>query len=173
MKNRRGASLVELMTTMMCCAVILGLSSSLIQAVIRSERLGTSHLTHGTTLDRVSHQFRRDVRAAKNFNFADVANEQGLHLNTSLSADHRVEYLLDSNSVIRTEWNGDKTVVRETFRLPIENGSRIVAEQRDGLPLLSLVLVLRPGKGSREESREFRVEAIQGKDNRFAVSVEQ
>lgn len=169
---RRGSTLLELLVAMAACSTLLVATVKLVGAVLRADRNQRDSLVQGAALNRLSRDFRRDVRAAREWHDADQPDVEGSIARLILDDGRSVEYTVREAWITRTETVAG-TSRRERYRLAAGWQARIVqADLKPGRTLaLSLVA---PSAESTDvddvpigKRRDWRVEAVLGADHRW------
>lgn len=138
MKNRRGASLVELLLIMSACTVVLTLSAELIHRVMIAQSKATTFLNAERSAQRLTAAFRRDVHAATERREGEEAKPaSGQLLALTLPDDRLVEYRLEQGTITRTLSENDATKAREQFVFPAE-ATASVASDDSGMITLTI-----------------------------------
>lgn len=173
--NRRGISLVELLVVMSGCSIVLSTSAVLIHRAMRAQ-LATRHFfDQERAAQRLSRQFRADIREAANVESDPEQLDSGAVVRISRPGDGSIEYRREANlpgTIIRMHQPESGAARREEFNL----GSRVqVAAQRlDGPDRLVLAVTAEDApvdpaasvtaKAVREAPSELRVEAVIGRE---------
>ncbi len=161
---RRALTLIEMVTTISVAATLTGIAMCLLVVMLRAERGGRAHVAEAESLDRLADQFRQDVHAAVG---ETVVSGKELHQwRLGLSGNRTVQYTIADNGISRDERTDSKDVRRESYALP--GGSNVaVAVDRATNPAV-VSLTIEPRDASLRSGHPFRVEAVLGRDLRFA-----
>ncbi len=191
MKNRSGYSLIEMIVVMTGGTVLMGIAVTLLCALLRAEGTGRALVERSASLSRLADQFRRDVHATDQAakGIWRLPGKEGITLrlparnaggksgvpapqaeraeNTPESAEpiRSVEYLADGGTVTRFEWIGDKLAGEESYNLGEGYSANIETVAADGRELVCLAIA--PTDASSAGSRQVRIEAVLGWDQRF------
>ncbi len=169
--RRRGFTLIEMVSAITAATVLMGIAVCLLCVLMRAEGNGREHLQRNNSLDLLADRFRRDVHAAvdvpkKTRYFGDVWT-------FPLAPDpaaHYVEYDARGEFVTRKKHGLEKPDSWETYALPKGCSARIETETAADGRLVRLVIT--PKDASKAVGRELRIEAILGRDHRFARRAE-
>jgi len=163
MKRRRGYSLVELLVVISMSSVMLGIITVLFTLLFRIERSGRDHVRHSAVLGRLADQFRRDVHATP---VGGVS--VGEPVQFSPAPDRTITYGTPHGAVIRIERVGSEEVRRESFVLPSSCSASIGSPPDAKGPTVTLSIAPRTDTQPRRPGRTLRVDALLGRDHRFA-----
>jgi len=141
--------------------VLLGVAAGLLCLLLRAERGGREHVYRASVVARLSDQFRRDVHAALHTIPADARRKaSGVF---ALPDDHVVAYRVRrGNRAPRTTRR--KARAAESYASPPIR-RRNCGSRRPAPSMASLVIRL-PTPAADE--REIHVDAVVGRDHRFA-----
>src|SRR5690349_13873210 len=114
MRTRRGASLVELLTVMSACTIILSMCGALIHRSMRSHADARAFFNVERAALRLSKQFRHDVHQAQGVSDSGSASDDRL-VQLKLSGGRTVEYRSGSQKVVRVLAHGGQTVSQDEF----------------------------------------------------------
>jgi hypothetical protein len=165
--RRRAFTLIEMVLVLGALAAMLGLCAGMIHLLLKLDRAQRAHLAETTTLGRLAPRFRQDVRAATSQ--ASMRDESGLVL--SRPGGPNVEYRARPGALVRTRRDGDRATSRDTYALPRFDTPQFQVEGSPGAAFVALVLRRKEGpsvRGPSPSPRAWRVEALLGKDQRFA-----
>ena len=159
MRKHRGFSLIEMLVVITVSAALLGICTSILHLLMRSERAGRDHLHQATSAARLARQFRNDVHAAITPPAPGDAARPGWRF--ELAPGQTVVYRIEPGRVDRTEWERQKLRRQESYDLPAGDTARIEppGHQRPATACLLL---------PQANRAELRVEAVVGRDHRFA-----
>jgi hypothetical protein len=177
MTTRRGVSLVEMLTLMSSCTVILTMSAVLIHRTMRAQEQTRYFFAVERAALRLAEQFRRDVHGARSAATDADAGDEGAFLRLEMPAGETVEYRSEEASVLRIVRRDGGPAAREEYFLA---EIRELSLQAEDSPR-RLTLTIRagadepvPARGKRAASiREqpigFQVVATLSRDLRFAA----
>jgi hypothetical protein len=131
--------------------------------------VGRAHLTEATSRDRLSRQFRADARSATRTKPDARADRPSDQLEMARSDGHVVQYQALDGRITRTERDGDRTVGRESYRLPSRGPISFRVRDEHGSTLASLIIRRRPFATGTDQGREYQIDALVGKDHRFSL----
>jgi hypothetical protein len=117
MMNRRGVSLIEMLTLMSSCTVILTMSAVLIHRTMRSQEQTRYFFAVERAALRLTEQFRRDVHRARNAVTADDELDEGVFLRLEMPGGVTVAYRSEEASVVRIVRGGQNPTGREEYSL--------------------------------------------------------
>lgn len=170
--TRSGASLIELMVVMTGVAVVLGLCTVTIQALMRVNADARAGLNSSATFARLASQFRDDVHASDDIQFqgdskgGDKPGDAPAvpRLRLTREAGMVIGYEATGGRVTRVESAPGKTARHESYRIGKDH--IVVFEGRDEGPLRFVAMVMSrdAGKGQIEPPRPIEVLALRGKD---------
>jgi type II secretory pathway pseudopilin PulG len=83
-----------------------------------------------------------------------------------LGPGHVVHYWVAGGAVVREEAVGGKRTGGDSFTLPEDYFADITVDGQE--PAAAVYLILAPREASRRRNREIRIDAVLGRDNRFA-----
>jgi hypothetical protein len=164
MTNRRGYLLIEMLTAITAGAVMLGISVGILGLLLRVERAGRDHGYRAMVLGRLAEQFRNDLHAA----LRQAPGEAGPkdQWRFEMGPDHAVTYRATADTLERDETAAGKPVRRESYALPPGCAARVDVSADRAPPLASLTVA--PAGTRCAGSREVRIDAVLGRDHRFA-----
>ncbi|MBX6314322.1 MAG: hypothetical protein IRY99_15625, partial [Isosphaeraceae bacterium] len=167
MRRRRGTSLVETMVVIATGGLVLGLCVILIQALLKLDRAGRSHLVEGMTLARLARDLRRDARAATaaEVKAGDAGPETRLAL--TLPSGRSIEYQIQARGLAREGKDDWGLPLVESYPLRPSQGSRWSVEREEGRPRVALLLRFGASEGEPGGWRSVRMEGRLGSDHRF------
>jgi prepilin-type N-terminal cleavage/methylation domain-containing protein len=164
--KRRGYSLIEMIVVLTVGATMLGIAVTMLGALMQAERNGRAHIGQNATLNRLADQFRRDVRGAKG-KLAVEKNDAGeTAWRLDLAAGRSVWYVADPDEIVREERTGHTILQQKSYSLPENYVATIAASDSAGLSIISLTIA--PTEASSRPGHEIRIEAVLGRDRRFA-----
>ena len=174
--HRRGFSLVEMLTVMSGCTVILTLQRRAHPPCDRTQEQTRYFFAVERTALRLADQFRQDVHHAREATTDAAALDDGAFLRLEMPGGEIVEYRSEETSILRLLRQDGDAVAREEFPLAAigeltlrDEGSprrlilAVSAEADDSPPGLEK----RPAS-IREQPIRFQVEAVLSRDWRFA-----
>ena len=176
MIRRRGISLVELLTVISGCAILMSLCGVLMHRSMQTQARTRYFFAVERTAMRLADQFRADAHRASGVETSDDELDDGAFLQLELPEDETVEYRREGASVVRLLSRDGAVVARESFSLasvgelsleedeaPPRLVLTIAADPDDSLPSMD-----RPAAGIRESPISFQVAAVLGRDRRHA-----
>ena len=169
MTNRRGLSLIEMVAAIGVMAILAGLSVTLISSLLRVERLERASLVQQTTLARLSREFRQDVRAARATEPSGADAEPVASIVLMSSTADNIEYQIKDDSIVRARRRSEQVVQTDIFKLPPGSTAHLAVSGKPGQAVVSLLIDRKAGKRGEGNSREFRVDARLGRDQRFVA----
>jgi prepilin-type N-terminal cleavage/methylation domain-containing protein len=160
---RRAFTLIEMIIVLTVGSVLTGIAVSLLVVLLRAERSGSEHVENSTVIGCLADQFRRDVHAA-----TKPPEINGHGIVRFASGGPVVQYTIDGRDVRREKIMADKSVGRrEEYRLPKD---WTAAVETDATTKPAIVrLTVGPQDAALRSAHEIRVEAVLGRDGRFAV----
>jgi prepilin-type N-terminal cleavage/methylation domain-containing protein len=161
---RRAFTLIEMIVAISVGAVLMGIAVSLLLVLLGAEQSGRTHTERSESLRRLADQFRRDAHAAIGEPMAGSEDRHGCRLR--LADNCSVRYAIHAGEILREEQSGAKDVRRESYALPKDSTAAIVVDRTTSPPTLSLTIV--PDDASLRSGHEIRIDALLGRDNRFA-----
>lgn len=178
MTTRRGISLIEMLTLMSSCTVILTMSAVLIHRTMRSQEQTRYFFAVERAALRLAEQFRRDVHGARSAATSGETLGEGAFLRLEMPAGETVEYRRDEASVLRLVLRDEGPTAREEFSLAEIRELALQAE--DSPRRLTLTISAGPdepvpslGKRAasiREQPVSFQVAAVLSRDLRFSAA---
>jgi hypothetical protein len=176
MKNRGGYMLVELAAAIAAGSALTAVAVGVIYLLIDLERTSRDQFRQALAAASLSEEFRRDVRAATALDLPekrDAPGQAGGGGRTEPDWQFRfpdrrlVEYRVADGELRRAEYDGEKLLRRESYRLPPGTEASIERSDVDGRTLVSL-RIAPPRNASREPvSRPCRIDAVLAADRRF------
>jgi hypothetical protein len=175
MRTRRGVSLIELLTVMSGCAIVLSTSAALVHRAMRAQSETRYFFDGERGALRLAQQFRRDVHRAAAATIDADAFASGVFLKLELPGVGAVEYRRDDASVVRASLAEGGAASREAFATPA--ASELTVDEADDPPRLVLTIVAAsprppaetPDRGARppgirDVPVSLRVEAVISRD---------
>ena len=161
---RRAFTLIEMLVTISVAAVLTGIAVSLLLVLFRAEQGGRAHVAQSRVAraagrpvpPRRSRRRRRDCRTGK------IGKSGG----SSLTGDGIVQYAIGAGERFARGADGSKDVRRESYALPKDSTAAIAVDRATNPPVVSLTIV--PNDASLRPGHEFRIDAVLGRDLRFA-----
>jgi hypothetical protein len=144
-------------------AVLTGIAISLLTVLLRAERSGREHVENNTVIRCLADQFRRDVHAATE---RPELKRHGIV--RFARGEPSVQYTIDGRNVRREKIMADRSVGRrEEYLLPKDWTATV---ETDAMATPAVVrLTIAPQDAALRSVHEIRVEAVLGRDGRFAV----
>ncbi|MBU4271908.1 MAG: hypothetical protein KKA28_08615, partial [Planctomycetes bacterium] len=143
----------------------------LLCVLMRAEGGGREHLQRSNSLDLLADRFRRDVHAAVDVPEKIIDHEAAWDF--PLAADgfsHYIRYEARSGYITRNEQTSGQPDRWDTYALPKGCSARIETETAADGRLVGLVIT--PKDALMAGGREVRIEAVLGRDHRFARRAE-
>jgi hypothetical protein len=140
MKSRHGISLVELLLVLSACGVILTLSTGLIERIMRAEMRARDSVRVEQTALRLANTFRRDAWRATKAELSMSDSVPGQVLRLSWAGSLSQEYRQSSDAVVRTTYDGQQILGRETFSFP-EHARIALGQESPSLVTLAITSV--------------------------------
>jgi hypothetical protein len=178
MIRRRGTSLVELLTVISGCAILLSLCGVLMHRSMQTQARTRYFFAVERTAMRLADQFRADVHRASGVETLDDELNDGAFLQLELPEGETVEYRREGASVVRLRSRDGEVVAREVF--PLASVGELSLEEEEEPPRLVLTIAAdpedslpsldRPAAGVRESPISFQVAAVVGRDRRHAAA---
>jgi hypothetical protein len=141
MKNRRGASMIELLLIMSACTVVLTLTGVLLHRAMRIQMQSRAHVNAERSALRLSEQFRSDVHQARAV-ASDFGKDDKLLLHLVLTDGRVAEYSRANGALLRRESGGDRPTRREEFSFP--GAHAVTIEHKSAPQRLALAIILKP-----------------------------
>ncbi len=124
--SRRGASLIETLSVMLICSLLLTASAGLIVSTFRIQRASLRHLHETRSIEACFHRMRRDAHAAFQASTAD----QKLIFQ---SMDRSIEYSISGDTIVRKlQLKTEATSSMETWTMPGKMKIQWSIEQASG-----------------------------------------
>jgi hypothetical protein len=178
MKTPRGASLIELLTVMSACTVLLSISAGLVHRAMFSHSHTRSFFDVERSALRLSGQFRRDVHQANPGEMETAAGGEAAFLRLKLPDEQTVEYRRAEKSVFRVLSRNGQTVSREEFPFRAVIDVSLREEESPRRLVLSIIggpaTAVSTSTGTRASAKfrdlpvSFQAEAVLGRNRRFA-----
>jgi prepilin-type N-terminal cleavage/methylation domain-containing protein len=163
---RRGYSLVEMTVVMTVGAILLGIAVTLLGALLQADRSGRAHIERNTTLGRLADRFRRDVHAGRGQPVAEKNKAGELTWRFDLDGACSVLYMAGLDEMVRQERVGKTILRQESYALPEDHRATIAVDGSAGSRIVSLTIA--PTESSLRPGHEIRIDALVGRDHRFA-----
>jgi prepilin-type N-terminal cleavage/methylation domain-containing protein len=160
---RRAFTLIEMLVTVSIGAVLMSIAISLLMALSEAEQGGRTHVEQNRAIQRLADQFRRDAHAAEDV-VVDGSSPKEWQL--KLTGNEVARYAVKGDDLAREERTGTKVIRRESYQLPKDSTAAIAVDRVANPPIVSLTLV--PNDASTQSDREIRIDAVLGRDRRFA-----
>jgi prepilin-type N-terminal cleavage/methylation domain-containing protein len=161
---RRAFGLIEMLVAISIGSVLMGIAISLLIVLLGAEQSGRSHAERSESLQRLADQFRRDVHAAVGEVTAGGEDPTGCRL--TLADGGSVRYAIGAGGISREERKGSTVVRGESYALPKDSTATFTVDRTTSPWTLSLTIV--PNDASMESGHEIRIDAVLGRDHRFA-----
>jgi hypothetical protein len=147
-------------------ATMLGIAVTLLGALIQAERAEQTHFGQNNVLDRLAGQFRRDVHASDGQVVADKSDAGKPTWRLDMAGRRSVWYTAGPDEIVREERIGHILMRQESYRLPEDYCATIAADPSAKPPLVRLTIA--PADAKLRPGHEIRIEAVPGRDARFA-----
>ena len=161
---RRAFTLIEMIVAISVGAVLMGIAMSLLVVLLGAERSGRAHVERSETLQRLADQFRRDVHAA--VGEVVVKGEKGQEWQMELTGNCIVRYTVAADGVSREERMESRDVRRESYALQKDSTVAIAVDRATSPSVVTLTI--EPKDASSRPGHEIRIDAVLGRDRRFA-----
>ena len=161
---RRAFTLIEMLVAISVGSVLMGIAVSLLLVLLGAEQSGRTHAERSESLQRLADQFRRDVHAAVGEVAAGGEDQHGCRLR--LAGGESVRYAIGGGGLSREERKGSEVVRGESYALPKDSTTAIAIDRTTSPWTLSLTIV--PNDASLGPGHEIRIDAVLGRDHRFA-----
>lgn len=171
MKNRNGKSLIEMLVVMAIMSVVMGITIKTTIIMMRADADSGQSTLSSTNLNRLAHRFRRDVHAATAAELIATADNAPKTLKLSMPDNVVTEYRPLNDRIVRLVRKGETPQSRDAF--PLLRGENRFELTTDQSTVVSLVHIRNTQQNSGKSPntpgrREIRIEAVQGKNHRFA-----
>ena len=133
---------------------------------MQAERAGRAHIGQNSVLDRLADQFRRDVHAAGSQVVAEKIEDEEPIWRVDLTDGRSVWYVAGSGEIAREERVGRTRLRHESYTLPEDYSATIAVHASANPPLVRLTIA--PTDASSRPGHEIRIDAVPGRDGRFA-----
>jgi hypothetical protein len=166
-RRRRGWSLLELLVVISAATLLLTIAAGLVFQMLKVGGAERSRVVAANNMERLGRDLRADAHAA-----SKVVDLSGGRLLLSLPEGRVVEYSVRGREILRTVRHGEKVHHREEYGLPSGAGPRFESLRDGTRPLIAIVLGADPARpGSRVEPgyRDYRIEAVLGRDAALAA----
>jgi len=166
--NRSAKSLIELMVVISVAFTMLAVAANSMHLLLDVERTSTASVVGTTNFSRLANLFRDDVHAGRSVSLIPEQNEQVSTLEIQMSDVQKTVYSIQDDRVVREVRHSQEVKHSDQFSLPA--GTNIF--KVDG-PNVSFVhrrnySDSKRAQSSTATSREIRVDAVVGRDHRFA-----
>ena len=160
---RRAFTLIEMVTVIGVSAALTGIAISLLLVLFRAEKNGRDHIGRAEVLRQLADQFRRDVHAADD---VTVNGKDQWRWRFRLPAGRIDWYMLGDDGLCREEKVLTQDLRMERYELP-RNSTAVVEVDRAKSPNV-IALTIAPKDALSQPGQQFRIEAVLGRDLRFA-----
>ncbi len=126
-----GVSLVEAIVAMGIATIMMGISITTMQTVMRAERETNKAAWYGSSFHRFSRLFRSDIHAANSLELQNEAILSSLEMTIQKPGNESVQYRIEENHVFRIVAREGKQVHQDTFYFPA--GSEVFFFERKRL----------------------------------------
>lgn len=172
MRSRHGKSLVEMLVVITAMSVLLGFVAQTFHTLRRAERASAQSLTQSVNLSRLARQFRHDVHAARQAERA-TADNQPEQLRLMRPDGTTILWSTTDDSVTRGEQRDGTRTAQERYRV---GPARLRFDLSDDGTQAALIVgppAVTPGIPAPPTGpKPLRIEAITGRDLRFATAAE-
>ena len=158
---RRAFTLVELAVVLTLTSILLSVLATSLHILLTAKASIEEQQNHARSVARFAFQFRADVHDANSATIEVPGKLRKLRLH--LGKLRFIDYFVEKGTTIRYRWQSKKLVSKEQFRLDEES---ITAFELTDQPRQFAAVVVTTGK------RATRIEAIVGRDHRFATGAE-
>ena len=173
-----GASLVEVVVAMGIASILMGLSITTLQTVMRAERASSKAVWLGASFQRFSRQFRADIHAATDLKLEKPADQESTELIIQKPDGQQVKYQIQEFRINRMVSQDQQRIHQDTYYLPEGSQAHFIRQQRlnqAGITILEPALVSSTsGRDVKNEdkqaalSNEFSIRSSVGHDYRLS-----
>jgi type II secretory pathway pseudopilin PulG len=160
MRKRRGFTLIEVLTVIICLTLLLGLSVALLRALMRAEESGRAAVIDATNLARLAHQFREDAHAASSVEIAPA------RLTFRLAEDRTSQYELRDDDLVVVHEGAADDRRQEAYRLKTFEQPAFSIDDANGSQIAVMRFPAQVHRGEPREHRALLIEAVVGRDAR-------
>lgn len=165
--RRSGKTLIELMLIILVVGVVTVISGKALVVVLNNERSGRESYLANQDRHRLASDLRRDVNSASATFLRDGRDgTPGQSLLLETAGNHDVEYTITESKVTRIETREAKPARRESYYLGHSGAQFEIQSGENDLVLLTAAISQRPEK-NLAPGRNYRIEAVRGRDLRF------
>jgi prepilin-type N-terminal cleavage/methylation domain-containing protein len=161
---RRAFTLIEMIVVISVSAAMMTIAISVLLVLFRAERSGRAHVAQAESLERLADQFRRDVHASPH---ATLKGKTGHRWQFDSAGNRTVRYMTDADSLWREEEIPSKNARTEPYMLPKDSAATVEINRSANPPVVTLTI--RPKDAALGTGQQFRIEAVLGRDLRFAL----
>lgn len=172
-RRRGGWSLIELVVAVSALSVLLMAAGGLVFRMLSIDKAERSKAAAASALDRLARDLRDDARAS-----AGPAEVADARLVLTMGGGRRAEYAIRGgrdSDVVRTVRLGDRAEHREIYRRPPGTVARFETGRDGPRTVVALVVSADPGSDTGKPAdaayRDFRIEAVPGRDARLGGRV--
>jgi type II secretory pathway component PulJ len=123
-----GISLVEVVVAMATATLLMGLSMTTLQTVMRAERETSEATWLGASFQRFSRLIRTDIHAAETLKLEPETDAKTLVIQKP--GQEQVTYRIEQFRIFRIVSRAGKTVHRDTFYFPEGSQAHFIRQQR-------------------------------------------
>lgn len=170
-----GISLVEVVVAMGIATVLMGISMTTMNTVMRTERETSKATWLGSSFYRFSRLIRSDIHAADSLDFLDDDTRNSPELTIKRSGNEVVKYRIEGNRIFRIVTRKDQQVHQDVFYLPEGSHAYFFQRKRSNQAGISIdrarQLNLRAQNDANKNeasTRELSIISIIGHDYRLA-----
>ncbi len=164
---RAGSSLLEMLALITALAILMGIASAILYAMLRVDRGERARSFAAANLERLARDLRADCRDA-----AGPIERSDARLLIPIGDGRAVEYLVRESDVLRIVRERGKARGSDTYRRPAGTRARFEESAEGASPVVALVLSADPSVGPDRPAdhayRGYRVEAAAGRHARIA-----
>ncbi|WP_145180099.1 type II secretion system protein J [Gimesia aquarii] len=170
-----GISLVEVVVAMGIATVLMGISMTIINTVMRTERETSKATWLGSSFYRFSRLIRSDIHAADSLDFLDGDARNSPELTIKKAGNEVVKYHVKGSRIFRFVIRKDQQVHQDTFYLPEGSQAYFFQRKRSNQAGISIdqarqfnIPVQKEVNKNEASTRELSIISIIGHDHRLA-----
>jgi prepilin-type N-terminal cleavage/methylation domain-containing protein len=165
--RRRGWSLIELLAVLAVATALLTIAAGLVFQMLKVGGAERSRVVATANMERLGHDLRADAHSATKLD--DLG---AWRLLLSLPGGRSIEYTVRNREILRTVRRGEKVDHREEYGLPSATRVRFESMRDETRSLVAAVLsfdaAARPDRAADPGYRDYRIEAVLGRDAQLA-----
>jgi type II secretory pathway pseudopilin PulG len=164
--KRRGTSLVEMVMVITVAAALAGIAVSLLLALVRTQERAKARAEQQMTLVQLADQFRRDVHAARRWVGPKPRQPADWLLEVNHKEGEAVRYFVADGAMVREELIMGAVQRRDSYGLPEDFAAEMTFDGQK--PMAEVHLTVAPREASLRRGHEIQIDAVLGRDHRFA-----